>query len=56
MLTELNGFRALTKIDWENVTINNEITDIRWMDKDNDALIAPAVKVWIETYGGKHDK
>ncbi|HCU9853062.1 TPA: DNA mismatch repair protein MutT, partial [Staphylococcus aureus] len=20
------------------------------------ALIAPAVKVWIETYGGKHDK
>ncbi|HHI5762494.1 TPA: DNA mismatch repair protein MutT, partial [Staphylococcus aureus] len=22
----------------------------------NDALIAPAVKVWIETYGGKHDK
>ncbi|HGZ9598263.1 TPA: NUDIX domain-containing protein [Staphylococcus aureus] len=56
MLTELNGFRALTKIDWENVTINNEITDIRWIDKDNDALIAPAVKVWIETYGGKHDK
>ena len=52
MLTELNGFRALTKIDWENVTINNEITDIRWIDKDNDALIAPAVKVWIETYGG----
>ena len=45
MLTELNGFRALTKIDWENVTINNEITDIRWIDKDNDALIAPAVKV-----------
>lgn len=56
MLTELNGFRSLTKIDWENVTINNEITDIRWIDKDNDALIAPAVKVWIETYGGKHDK
>lgn len=56
MLTELNGFRALTKIDWENVTINNEITDIRWIDKDNDALIAHAVKVWIETYGGKHDK
>ncbi len=37
---------VLTKIDWEG-TINNEITDIRWIDKDNDALIAPAVKVWI---------
>ncbi len=44
MLTELNGFRTLTKINWENVTINNEITDIRWIDKDNDALIAPAVE------------
>ncbi|MDN8718742.1 DNA mismatch repair protein MutT, partial [Staphylococcus aureus] len=37
-------------------TINNEITYIRWIDKDNDAFIAPAVKVCIETYGVKHDK
>ena len=33
MLTELNGYRSLTKIDWNHITINNEITDIRWIDK-----------------------
>ncbi|BCN87481.1 NUDIX hydrolase [Staphylococcus argenteus] len=56
MLTELNGYRSLTKIDWNHITINNEITDIRWIDKKDDKLIAPAVKVWIEENGGKYAK
>ncbi|MDT3006408.1 NUDIX hydrolase [Staphylococcus argenteus] len=56
MLTELNGYRSLTKIVWNHITINNEITDIRWIDKKDDKLIAPAVKVWIEENGGKYAK
>ncbi|MBO1199728.1 NUDIX domain-containing protein [Staphylococcus simiae] len=46
-LTELNGFRALIDIDWDKISINNEITDIKWIDKQNSELIAPAVQQWI---------
>ncbi|EHJ07642.1 NUDIX hydrolase [Staphylococcus simiae] len=46
-LTELNGFRALIDIDWDDIAINNEITDIKWIDKQNSELIAPAVQQWI---------
>lgn len=48
MLTELNGFRTLVDIDWDNIAINNEITDIKWIDKHDSELIAPAVQQWIE--------
>lgn len=50
MLTELNGFKLQQEIDWNNVEIDNEITDIRWFDKSDTTLIAPAVIKWIETF------
>ncbi|RIL72951.1 NUDIX domain-containing protein [Staphylococcus devriesei] len=49
-LTELNGFKINKQIDWDNVKIDHEITDIRWFDKNDTALIAPAVVKWIETF------
>lgn len=50
MLTELNGFKLQQEIDWNNVEIDNEITDIRWFDKSDTTLIAPVVIKWIETF------
>ena len=49
-LTEINGFKVQQKIDWDSVKIDNEITDIRWFDKSDTTLIAPAVVKWIETF------
>ncbi|ATH63520.1 NUDIX hydrolase [Staphylococcus pasteuri] len=47
MLTELNGYRATTTINWDNIHTDNEITDIKWFDKDDVDMIAPAVLKWI---------
>lgn len=47
MQTELNGYRVTTDIDWEQIQIDNEITDIKWVDKTDTHLIAPAVQTWI---------
>ncbi|MCO0861773.1 NUDIX domain-containing protein [Staphylococcus pasteuri] len=47
MLTELNGYRATTAINWDNIHTDNEITDIKWINKDNVDMIAPAVLKWI---------
>ncbi|UDI79164.1 NUDIX domain-containing protein [Staphylococcus taiwanensis] len=49
-LTELNGFKVNRQIDWSNVEIDNEITDIKWFDKSDTTYIAPAVIKWIETF------
>ena len=49
-LTELNGFKTTKAIDWSSITTDNEITDIRWFDKSETMLIAPAVIKWIETF------
>lgn len=48
--TELNGFKCVTPIDWSQVEIDNEITDIKWVSKADDTIIAPAVQTWIETF------
>ena len=50
MLTELNGFKVNVDIDWDKVSIDNEITDMKWFDKKDTSLIAPAVIKWIETF------
>lgn len=47
-LTELNSYRSKTKIDWASIQTDHEITDIQWVSKNNEALIAPAVLEWIK--------
>jgi hypothetical protein len=32
-LTELNGFKVNRSINWNEVQIDNEVTDIRWFNK-----------------------
>ena len=49
-LTELNGFKVNQRINWNDVQIDNEVTDIRWFNKSNTQYIAPAVIKWIETF------
>ena len=49
-LTELNGFKVNQSIDWNEVQIDNEVTDIRWFNKSDTQYIAPAVIKWIETF------
>ncbi|UEX90405.1 NUDIX hydrolase [Staphylococcus ratti] len=48
--TELNGFRAKREIDWTQVAIDSEITNIDWVDIDDQQRIAPAVLKWIDKY------
>ena len=48
-LTELNGFKVNRSINWNEVQIDNEVTDIRWFNKF-DTQYAPAVIKWIETF------
>lgn len=48
-LTELNGFKVNRSINWNEVQIDNEVTDIRWFNKSDTQYIAPAVIKWIET-------
>ncbi len=50
MMTELNGFRTHEPIDWSNVQIDAEITEIDWVHIHDEASIAPAVLKWIETF------
>ncbi|MBJ6364424.1 NUDIX domain-containing protein [Staphylococcus hominis] len=49
-LTELNGFKVNQRINWNDVQIDNEVTDIRWFNKSDTQYIAPAVIKWIETF------
>lgn len=42
-----------TDIDWEQIQIDNEITDIKWVDKTDTHLIAPAVQTWIAQISSK---
>ena len=49
-LTELNGFKVNQRINWNDVQIDNEVTDIRWFNKSDTHYIAPAVIKWIETF------
>ena len=49
-LTELNGFKVNRSINWNEVQIDNEVTDIRWFNKFDTQYIAPAVFKWIETF------
>lgn len=49
-LTELNGFKVNQSINWNDVQIDNEVTDIRWFNKSDTQYIAPAVIKWIETF------
>ena len=48
-LTELNGFKVNRSINWNEVQIDNEVTDIRWFNKFDTQYIAPVIK-WIETF------
>ncbi|MGX0141815.1 NUDIX hydrolase [Staphylococcus hominis] len=50
ILTELNGFKVNQRINWNDVQIDNEVTDIRWFNKSDTQYIAPAVIKWIETF------
>ena len=52
MLTELNGYRATVPIYWDNIHTDNEITDIKWFDKNDSEHIAPAVLTWIKEISG----
>ncbi|VED33586.1 MutT domain containing protein [Staphylococcus warneri] len=52
MLTELNGYRATVPINWDNIHTDNEITDIKWFDKNDSEHIAPAVLIWIKEISG----
>ncbi|QLK86794.1 NUDIX domain-containing protein [Staphylococcus sp. 17KM0847] len=47
-LTELNGFRTKIPIDWSDVEIHAEITDIEWIHFEDKERMAPAVIKWIE--------
>lgn len=49
-LTELNGFKVNQRINWNDVQIDNEVTDIRWFNKSDTQYIALAVIKWIETF------
>ena len=49
-LTELNGFKVNQRINWNDVQIDNEVTDIRWFNKSDTQYIAPAVIKCIETF------
>lgn len=49
-LTELNGFKVNQRINWNDVQMDNEVTDIRWFNKSDTQYIAPAVIKWIETF------
>ncbi|SUM74602.1 NUDIX hydrolase [Staphylococcus hominis] len=49
-LTELNGFKVNQRINWNDVQIDNEVTDIRWFNKSDTQYITPAVIKWIETF------
>ena len=49
-LTELNGFKVNQRINWNDVQVDNEVTDIRWFNKSDTQYIAPAVIKWIETF------
>lgn len=46
--TELNCFSTSLDIDWSSVKPAQEITDIKWIKKDETEKIAPAVLTWIE--------
>ncbi|MES3705208.1 NUDIX domain-containing protein [Staphylococcus ureilyticus] len=46
--TELNFFSTSFEIDWSSVKPAQEITDIKWIKKDETENIAPAVLTWIE--------
>lgn len=49
-LTELNGFKTNQPIDWSQVKIHAEITNIDWVHFDEVSRIAPAVLTWINTF------
>ena len=53
MLTELNGYRATVSINWDKIHTHNEITDIKWFDKNDSEYIAPAVLTWIKEMSGQ---
>lgn len=53
MLTELNGYRATVSINWDKIHMHNEITDIKWFDKNDSEYIAPAVLTWIKEMSGQ---
>ena len=53
MLTELNGYRATVSINWDKIHTDNEITDIKWFDKNDSEYIAPAVLTWIKEMSGQ---
>ena len=46
--TELNCYRTTGQYDWDQIAPKHEITDIKWIDKNETSLIAPAVIQWIE--------
>ncbi|WP_251943509.1 MULTISPECIES: GNAT family N-acetyltransferase [Staphylococcus] len=46
-LTELNCFKTTETIDWSKVEPAEEITDLKWVNKADEQLIAPAVLEWI---------
>ncbi|SUK06274.1 MutT domain containing protein [Staphylococcus agnetis] len=49
-ITELHGFRTTFPIDWAEIQIASEITDIDWVNMNDHTRIAPAVLKWIEQY------
>ncbi|MCD8804871.1 NUDIX domain-containing protein [Staphylococcus warneri] len=53
MLTELNGYRATVSINWDKIHTDNEITDIKWFDKNDSEYIALAVLTWIKEMSGQ---
>lgn len=46
--TELNCYRVLHEIDWDELRPAGEITDLCWISKRDTQHIAPAVLKWIE--------
>lgn len=46
--TELNCFSTSLDIDWSSVKPAQEITDIKWITKNETEKIAPAVLTWIK--------
>lgn len=46
--TELNCFSTSLDIDWSSVKPAQEITDIKWISKNETEKIAPAVLTWIK--------
>lgn len=47
-LTELNCYQTRQEIDWEKILPQREITDLKWIKKEQRDLIAPAVLKWID--------